>query len=79
MFNVVYLFGVAEDIDDAAYLAIFEADLDASGVMWRAGEEVLYNTLCAPAGALILLKDDLYFEAGINLRPVLSVHGAKIG
>jgi hypothetical protein len=68
------LLGIAENIGYAAYLAVFEADLDAARMVGRTGKDIFYNTDRFLAGALVFFQDDLYFQSRVYICSVCASH-----
>jgi hypothetical protein len=57
-----------------AYLPVLKAHFDAAGMERSAGKQILYNAAGEFAAALVFLQDDVYFQPGVYICSVLSVH-----
>jgi hypothetical protein len=56
----------------AAYLAVFQTYLYSAGMESRTCKQFFYNAAGKLAAALVFFKDDVYFESGVYVCPVLS-------
>ena len=63
-----------ENLNDAANLSVLEPNFDTARMKCRAGEQVFHDASGTPAGSLVLLEDDVDFEAGIDIFAVLTLH-----
>jgi len=55
-----------------AHLPVREPHLDAVGMGWAVGEDRLHDALRQFAAPLVLLQDDIYADAWLDLAPLLA-------
>ena len=58
---------IGQDRLDPAYLAVFEADLDAVRMGGRLGQELSDDAFRERACALVLFQDDMHPHAGLDV------------
>jgi predicted amino acid racemase len=59
---------------NTAYLAIFQPYFYASGMVRGARKQIFHHAARKLAAALIFLQDDVYFQSGVYVCSVTSVH-----
>ena len=56
---------------DSSHQAVFQTNLDSVGMCWAVGEDIFDNTFCYFSAPLVLLQDDFYVDARLDLAPLL--------
>jgi hypothetical protein len=71
---VVYLKILFHYCSYSAYLAVFQTHLYSTGMESRTCKQFFYNAAGKLAAALVFFEDDVNFESGVYVCPVLSCH-----
>jgi len=66
------------NLNNAAYLAVFQPYFDAAGMIGCACEQIFYYSASTFTGFLIWFQDDTNGKAGIYVCACLAIHAAKL-
>jgi len=55
----------------SANFAVCKSYFDSVGMCWAVGEDIFDNTFCYFSAPLVLLQDDFYVDARLDLAPLL--------